>query len=137
MTDVRVVAGRPPLYDSIVAAFPRAEGKHVVFAWGDTIYAPGGGALPPQIMEHELVHCGRQLEAGVEKWWGKYLESPEFRLEEELLGHRRELAEMLQGTTDRNRRALYVQHVAQKLASPLYGGLVTAREAARLLTGRR
>jgi hypothetical protein len=133
---MEIVRERPPLYLDICKVFPGAAGKGVVFAWGDKIYLPDGGSLPSHILEHEKIHGGRQVLLGVEKWWREYLEREQFRLDEEVLGHRAEYRDLCQQSADRERRNAYLHYVAAKLASPLYGRMVTQREARQLVAGR-
>lgn len=127
------VNGRPPMYDRIVAAFPDAARPGVVFSWEKYIYVPGGGSLPISIVAHEEAH-GREQAGIVEKWWVRYIEEPAFRLEQEVIGHRAEYRELLRGGSRRDYGA-YLKYVSGKLAAPLYGGLVTPAEAAKLVAG--
>lgn len=133
------VKGVPPMFEQIAAVLPAARGPNVVFSWGDRVYVPSGAALSPFILDHERVHGARQLAhaGGVEGWWTKYLETDWFRLEEEVAGHAAEYRSLCQGVADRNARSRYLTGVATKLASPLYGGLVTLAEARKMVsTGR-
>jgi len=123
----------PPIIDQIAAVFPEARGSTVVFSWGDTIYSPGSKILAPEILKHEEAHGKRQLEFGVEKWWEEYLKNYEFRLAEEVIGHRAEYRDLCRQSADRNRRNLYLINVSSKLASPLYGNMVTLKEAQKLI----
>ena len=56
---MRVVVGLPPLFGEIDAAFD-VRGKAIIFAWGDTIFDPNGGGVPPELLAHEAVHGERQ-----------------------------------------------------------------------------
>lgn len=123
-----VKIGYPPIIDEIRKVFP--VGKNVVFAWGDTIYNPDGGYIPPEIILHEEVH-GRRQEGNPESWWAKYLTDKTFRLEEELLAHRVEYQAYVHNHKDYNAHAKYLYYVAGKLSSPLYGSMLTPAEAKR------
>lgn len=132
---MHVVQGYPPNIEEIARVLPRARTSGgVVFAHGDTIYVPDGPlVLPPEIQAHEEEHGRRQLVEGVEAWWDRYLSDLQFRLIEEIYGHQAEYRAVCARVTDRNARMKYLYHVADKLASPLYGGLVSQREALDLL----
>ncbi len=131
---MREVKGRPPNYHRIVATFPSVrEMKGVVFTYGDVIFNPDGVHLDPWLKAHEGVHYTRQstLEVKIMEWWDKYLTDAEFRFAEELPAHRAEY----QAFRFRNRRGSlqheFLSFLASRLASPMYGSLCTASEAAR------
>jgi hypothetical protein len=133
---MRVVNALPPMFDVIDAVF-HVRGKPVMFAWGDIIYAPmQQGELPKSLLAHEQVHGDRQLAApgGVEGWWRRYLDEPAFRLNEEVLAHRAELAHLLTKAKGPSMRAHVLSRTAARLAAPLYGSLITVAEAKRALT---
>lgn len=133
---IPIVVGYPPLWDELNAAFNIGK-LEVVFAWGDRIYNPQNTRLHPSILCHESVHCERQGGGDAEKlavWWKRYIEDPLFRLEEEIPAHRAEYHACVNG--DRNQRSRALQFVAGKLASPLYGGLITQREAMQAILNK-
>lgn len=141
--NVEVIIAPPPMFEEIDRVF-HVRGQPVVFTWGTRVYNPTGIKVMPQIIAHEAVHSERQTdstgqndEARLRKWWERYLEDPEFRLDEEIHAHRGEYRWLANQTRDRNTRNRYLLHVARKLAAPLYGGLITAREAARQIQGAR
>lgn len=129
---MKIEIARPPNYTSILAVFPLAASPGVIFAYGDTIYNPSGGAISLPLLAHETVHGGRQSmhghrerchretprEVAVRTWWEEYLVDPEFRYHEELLAHTEEMRMML--PTDRNRRAKLLMLTARRLVAPLY-----------------
>lgn len=125
---------RPPNYDAIVAVFPRATTRGVLFCYGDAIYNPGKVAIPREIMAHEEVHAGQQEALGVEEWWRRYLIDTPFRYEQELAAHvgewRAFLAPPLPNRAARRSGLLFI---AKRLAGPLYGGMVSVDTATRLL----
>lgn len=124
----------PPIIQAIDAKF-NVVGKAILYAWGDTIYNPMGVAIPKQLMVHEWVHGDRQekTEGRVEAWWKRYIEDAEFRLNEEIPAHQMEYMAYRNLQKDRNARAIYMQRVARKLASPLYGSLIAYKDAMKLL----
>lgn len=131
---------RPPLFYEIAAAFPMAHNDKVVFAWGETVFAPSGGTIPPAILAHEAVHGKRQLAIGIETWWARYIDDVIFRLAEEIPAHQAEYqhhrnspegAKPVPGF--RCKADWMLLQIAQRLAGPLYGRLVTMQEAKRLI----
>lgn len=131
-----VLRERPPNFEKIVAAFPGAAKPGVIFAYGGFIFAPGDVAVPPELQAHERVHLLRQ---GYEPdaWWDRYIAEPAFRLDEELAAHRAEWKEFARRTWNPTRRAIALQEIAAKLASPLYGGLISVEEARREIQKER
>ena len=128
-----VLRAYPPNYYSITARFPFAVERGVIFAWGDTIYNPSGGPITPALLAHERVHGERQG-TDIEGWWNSYLTSSAFRLEEEIVAHRAEFRNFRRNHADRNQRAKYLRDCAARLASPLYGGLISAADAKKEIT---
>ena len=105
--------------------------KGVVFTYGNTIYTKN--KLPYAILKHEEVHVKQQTEMGKTKWWNKYLEDDQFRFSQELEAHQAEYKAYCEETKDRNKQAIYKQHIALRLSSPLYGKLITTQEALKLI----
>lgn len=117
---MKVEIAPPPILDQILKVFPDASKPGVIFAYGDTIFNPGGSRIPAALIAHESVHGERQLAmaGGIEAWWDKYLSNPVFRYQEELAAH---IAEAVaQWPADRNRRQQLVMSTAQRLIAPLY-----------------
>ena len=132
-----IVNEYPPLIEEICQAFPSVKtNKGVIFSWGDKIYNPHNVPISEALHAHELVHGQRQTadETAIVKWWHTYLADPEFRVNEELLGHKAELKVLLQNVADRNRRNMIVQQVALRLAGPIYGNAITLSEARKRLS---
>lgn len=132
---MRIICERPPNFDDIVKVFPMADNPGIIFAYWNTIYNPSGGEIPIPLKKHEAVHCVRQgeTEAGTIEWWDKYLKDIEFRYEEELLAHRAEYQSCVDLAPHRNARRKALKHIASKLASPLYGPMVTVKKARMVL----
>lgn len=129
-----------PMWGRIVAAFPEANEKGVFYAYVDRIYNPHGVPISPALIAHEAAHGKRQLEVGVEVWWKRYIADERFRLDEEVIAHRAEYlhhrnspegSKPVRGFRSAADRALI--HIAARLASPLYGKLINAIEARRLI----
>jgi hypothetical protein len=121
---MRVIRGFPPNIRKINQTF-NVRGMNVFFAWGDTIYAPMGGKLPPELMAHEEVH-GRRQNGDPAAWWERYLSDPGFRLQEEIPAHLAELEHL-----GRPEHAL--RYIAERLSSTLYGSMVSFEDALEIL----
>jgi len=140
---MKILDAEPPNIDEIDAAF-HVRGKAVIYAYGDCVYAPGGRGVSPSLQAHERIHCERQLvhPGGVIGWWRAYIADPKFRLDEEILAHRAEFKWWKkQPNTDRpvdgfrSARLYHLTHIASRLASSLYGNIIGAAEAKRLIEG--
>ena len=133
---MEIVVAEPPMFYEIDKVFDVA-GKSVIFAWGDKIYNPTGAVVTKELQAHEAIHGVRQLDMGVEDWWGQYLVDTEFRLVEELPAHRAEYQAYCRRHHAPNDRHRALGIVAPKLAAPLYGSLISVADARdAILTGR-
>ena len=130
---MKVDAALPPNFDDILAAFPEARMPGVMFCWGDTIYSPGSTSVADYFHAHEAVHAIQQGDdpAG---WWKKYISSLEFRLEQEIPAHRAEYQFRCKAQS-RVKRRMLLRITAKKLASPLYGNLISVGKAKAALRG--
>ena len=116
---MKIEIAEPPMIEEIRQVFPNRP-KNVVYAFGDTIYAPDGGTLPPAIVAHEAAHGQRQLACGPEVWWRQYLEDPEFRYREELVAHASEFRAQFGSGGDRNMRTCLMVRTVMRLLAPMY-----------------
>jgi len=125
----------PPLYADILKAFPGAAYAKPIFSWGSTIYNPHRIKIDAGLMAHEGVHGARQAN-NPEAWWRRYIADAPFRLEEEFLAHLAEYRWRIgePGLNRHSRRALLVQ-IAARLSSPLYGSMISLRNAKKALAG--
>lgn len=132
---VIVVSGRPPNHAAILARFPQANRPGTIFAYGDRVYIIGStDLLTPALRAHEAVHLQRQADyISPDLWWDRYLIDNQFILDEELPAHRAEYGVLRQTVKDRNVLALHFTAIADRLASPLYGNIVTQTQARQLL----
>ena len=79
--EMKVVAEYPPNFDLIKTVLLGAGPEHT-YCYGDTIYAPDGHEVPPDVTFHEREHA-RQQAGEPQAWWMRYLSDPDFRLEQE------------------------------------------------------
>src|ERR1700678_2370177 len=135
---MRILKERPPNYAAIIATFPVvAHRRGVFFAYGDAIYNPDGVQISAALMDHEKTHAERQTgmspDCCPDWWWAYYLNDPKFRLEEELIAHRVEWRTFLDEGHGRKDRRAYLASISARLASPLYGSMITAMAAKRII----
>ena len=102
----------------------------VIFTYGDRIYNPSGVEISKPLLIHESTHSQRQGD-DPDNWWVNYIEFAEFRLVEELLAHRAEYEAFKQ--YGRNQRRTALQQIANRLSSPLYGNMMSFKEAKKVL----
>jgi len=128
---MEIVHDFPPIWGEILQAFPGCARFKPIFAWGTRIYNPYRIDVPLPLRVHEAVH-GVQQGGDIRGWWRRYMDDMDFRLAQEVPAHAAEYEQMMNdGPRQARRRAL--REVAFKLASPLYGGLVTKAGAAELI----
>lgn len=120
----------PPNIRSIEARFgPRRHGT--IYTYAPFVYVPSGVPLTPSLEAHEAVHL-RQQGTKPKPWWNRYLQDDAFRLAQELEAHRAEWR-ALGRVKDRARRHRHRIAVARRLASPLYGSMMSVSDALGLL----
>lgn len=130
---MRIVKVYPPNYAALRRAFPFIAGRRsILFAWQDTIYNPSGIVVPAHLITHEEVHGVQQKCIGVVTWWDAYIGSTRFRWDEELRAHREELLAFRKTATPAQSDT-HRYEMAKRLASPLYGNMVTFEHAMDIL----
>lgn len=138
---MKVIKAFPPNYQAINDAF-NVRGRNVIFCYGDRIYNPAGVMVGPDLVAHESVHSEQQKAYfdSVEAWWGRYIADPAFRLAEEIPAHQAEFKYWRQHASAdrpvkgfRSAADFHLLSIAQRLAGPLYGRLISLTEAKKLL----
>ena len=66
-------------------------------------------------------------------WWEQYIYDDKFRLAEEIPAHQAELEWLVHNAKSRNERRGALKATAQRLAAPLYGKMITAKDAHKVL----
>ena len=95
--------------------------------------------MPLELLAHEKVHFVQQDEfhadglSGVEGWWELFLESPTFRLSQEIPAHAAEYYAFCRMHKDRNEMAQMLRRLGQRLAAPMYGSIITVNEAMKAI----
>jgi hypothetical protein len=121
---------KPPIFDRLHKAFGVEWGGSLVIAYNGVIYH--SKPLDPSVVVHENVHLARQGK-DADGWYSKYIDSPKFRLGEELLAYRAQYQYIKEVIPDRNERAKYLFKFANDLGGKTYGNIITPRDAMRLI----
>jgi hypothetical protein len=66
-------------------------------------------------------------------WWERYMRDVKFRYDQELAAHIEEYRRASEIAVNRRQRQYALKDIAHKLASPLYGKMVTPGKAKQLL----
>lgn len=122
---LKILRENPPNYEEITKVLTPNE--QTVFTYGDTIYAPHvpeDVELPPDLIQHELVHVMQQGKdpAG---WWKKYLEDATFRLSEELTAYGAQYRFVDGLRIKRESKDNFLDMIAGHLSSEVYGNLLS------------
>lgn len=132
---MKIVHEIPSFYEDVLAAGLNPNLRHVMFAYGDILYVPGGFTPIPEMMAHEMTH-GRQQEAytgGKDAWWGRYLGDVYFRMEQEAEAYANQYKAFCKLQRDRNARCRYLLHISGDLAGALYGNVINRAAAHKLI----
>jgi hypothetical protein len=130
---VKVIQQRPPMFLEIAAAFPDAYSKGVIFAWGDVIYNPSGTHIQRELFAHEAVHGERQKAMGIRSGGSATSRIPPsaWPRRSRRTGPSTGRTASFSATAARAHRALH--RMAVRLASDLYGQIITYMEAKRVI----
>lgn len=129
-----VVIGKPPVWEEANKLFKLEELKlDTVFTYGNTLYNPSGHSIPMDLYAHEQTHAHQHNhdDTVAKLWWKRYLEDPDFRVEQEAEAYGAQYAFLCKREKDRNKRAQMLWTLAQALSGPMYGGVITHSLAMR------
>ena len=132
--EINITNEFPPqyIYNACVEKFGVSFRKGVIFTVGKNIHVFEKEKLTKDLIEHEITHVIQQMKMGVEKWWDKYLNDPEFRLEQEVEAYREQYKYALKAF-DREDRRMFLNDISKHLSGYMYGNLVTQEEAKELI----
>lgn len=116
-----------PLFEQYKAKFPGIT-EHTIFAYSPDIYT--NYKLTSDLLVHENTHLEQQDRMGRDVWVKKFLNDPQFRLEQELEAYRKQLASIL----DSSKRQKMKLICAENLSSDLYDNIISLSEAFDLLS---
>lgn len=130
---LEVVNEYPPNIDQINAVLHVKKQKNIIYTYGGKIYAPDGTEVTQDLQEHESVHV-RQHErhGGSDAWWERYLRDVDFRLGQEVEAYRTQLCWIDEHENRQTRRQMR-EHICATLAAPMYGNMLSKKQAAKLL----
>jgi len=129
---MKIVIAYPPNYEEICQRFDIRNRKTIIFAYGDKLYNPGGGHIDESLMVHEETHERQQKAIGIEEWWKRYLADDDFRLSQEVEAYRNQYEHAKKILSRPARRAL-LKHIINDLSGKMYGNIISAEEAERLV----
>lgn len=121
----------PPNINEITKHFPLTI--DVVFTYGDIIYSPASLDIPKHLFIHEQTHSKQQLVMGVDKWWSKYFEDSDFRLNQEVEAYAAQYKQFCKDKKNIERQYLFLDLISRDLSSNLYGNLVDYNTAKNLI----
>ena len=128
---MKILNEKPPIFEEIHAA-GMAPTDNAIYAYGDTIYNPGGREIPDHTIAHEETHC-RQQGDNPDAWWGRYLDDQYFRIDQEAEAYAVQFKFICQKIKDRNQRDKILHDMARVLSSPTYGSVIGAQAAYSLI----
>jgi hypothetical protein len=134
---MKVVHGYPPNLAAIKSALPIDE-RYAIFTYRNRLYNPSGRYIPDHLMVHEETHARQQLafEGGTDQWWKRYLTNASFRLDQELEAFRAQYEFARREIVDRDQLARLSNIMATELSSPMYGKLISLRQAIRRIRAK-
>lgn len=121
----------PPIYEELKSRFGIDWDKGIIIAYDNTVYCKN--PVSPQKLVHEIKHLDRQNEMGNEAWWRLYLESDEFRLQEERLAYVAEAEFIKRNIKNREIKFFAIREIARSFSSEIYGNIISMEEALRIL----
>lgn len=105
--------------------------EDTVYCYGTKLYNPSRGEIPPDVEAHEAIHSRQQV-GKPREWWAKYLNDPEFRLQQELEAYVGQYL-FVKGSLGAKMGKDCLYDLAQDLAAPAYGLGITIHQAQSLI----
>jgi len=130
MNQILVSHEIPLIYEKLSMQFGVDWDKGLIIACEGKIHCKNNPE--PQKIIHEAVHLNEQKEIGEEAWWRLYLESPDFRLQQEVLAYKAEVDFLKKYVKNREHRFFMVKAIVDALTSSMYGNLISREEAFKL-----
>lgn len=123
----------PPIYHKLKDQFGVSWNEGIIIANYPKIHCKFD--IPPEKLVHEKVHLDRQMKIGLDLWWELYLGKESYRLEEEVLAYQAEYQFLKRYIKDRELLYSLVREMAAHLSGQMYGNILTATEAIKLIRG--
>jgi len=127
---MRIIKDYPPNIEKIRVVFKLRP--TLVFTYGYKIYNPSGGFIDKPLLKHEETHTLQQA-AGIEEWWDKYLQDPEFRLSQELEAYRNQYREAKKYIFNKNKLFNFLKLIALDFSSEMYGNIIDFSSAMKVI----
>lgn len=127
---MEILNQNPPNISELKSIFDIDE-TNTVYTYGANLFNPAGIQIPTDLLVHESVHAKQQEynDTVAKMWWRKYIEDPEFRLEQEVEAYRAQYHYLKQVIKDRNRLDKHLRFICSVLSGPLYGNIIKPSEA--------
>lgn len=131
---MKIETSKPEIADKLKEQFGVDYDKGtLIITYEGKIYCKAG-VISNDLLIHEMTHIEQQEKFGKKNsWWGKYLVDPEFRLSQELKAYQNQFGYFKATIKDRNRLYQARVMIAKQLASEMYGNIITADEAIKLI----
>lgn len=114
-----------PLWDEYAKYFELND--KVIFTLYPDIYTDN--ELTPDLLVHEKTHLRQQEKLGVKEWVDRYLNEPQFRLEQEIEAYRNQI-HYFKNRELANRVRIWA---SETLSGALYGNIISKADAFNLL----
>lgn len=128
--EIKISHEKPPIFDTLVERFG-IRWENVVITYGDTVHSKE--PQPDEIIAHEKVHVQQQLAMGVEEWWRRYLEDPEFRKSQEAPAYQRQWQFIKTHEKNRERAFKRKLKITQDFSGAMYGHICSFQEATKII----
>lgn len=114
------------------------ENDDIAFTYGDTVHV-AEGYISPDVEVHEGIHIVQQAShpRGPAGWWEDYFKNPHFRLLQEVMAYRAQYHFISSHCKDRNRANAMLMTLAGHLSGPMYGKMISMREALLYIKGSK
>jgi len=109
----------------------------MVMVYGKTMHKGFKYPIDPDLLVHEEVHVKQhtEYEGGPAAWWERYLQDPEFRINQEVEAYRRQYEWLKENEPDRNKRFKILVLCAKNLSGPMYGEAISMQNAMNAIRG--
>lgn len=101
------------------------------FPYNHIIYTDRPETITPELIIHEEVHFKQQDEMGLDNWIEKYFEDTNFRVKVEIEAYS---AQLKYFEYNKDIHDMIKIQCAKALSSPMYGNILTYKEAYQLLS---
>ena len=132
---MRIINEKPPIYEDALKAF-NFNPDTTVFTYGDNLYNPAGLTIHTDLLIHEMVHMEQQKhdDTVAKIWWQRYIQDTAFRLDQELEAYGEQYRYICGQVKDKNKRYRILRILAGFLSGPMYGNIISMRDAELQIT---